>query len=116
MKLRVRLGDGKQKNRVKFKDAGSVLHVSLVDGHQKNAVKLLDTRSVLPVDMKEIQVVSRTDADPYEGSYYVKPNFDVQTLQTAHKFMAHNVTVDAIEVSKVSNPYGGRTVYIGGIF
>lgn len=116
MKLCVRLNDGKQKNRVKFIDDGSVLHVNLIDGHEINAVKLLDTRSVLPVDMKEIQVISKTDADPYEGSYYVKPNFDVQTLQTAHKFMAHNVTVDAIEVSTVSNPYGGNTVYIGGIF
>lgn len=54
--------------------------------------------------------------EPYEGEYEVQPSFEVQTLPTAHKLLANNLTVDAIEVSTVSNLSGGNTVYIGGIF
>lgn len=54
--------------------------------------------------------------EPYTGEYEVQPSFENQTLLTAHKLLARNVTVEAIEVSTVSNPSGGNTVYIGGIF
>lgn len=53
---------------------------------------------------------------PYEGEYTVKPDFAVQTLPTTDKTLRDDVTVEAIEVSRVSNQAGGTTVYIGGIF
>lgn len=51
----------------------------------------------------------------YDGEYVVNPSFDSQTLQTSSKLMDDDVTVNAIEVQRVSNEAGGRTVYIGGI-
>lgn len=50
----------------------------------------------------------------YTGEYEVVPTFEEQTLATADKTMANDVTVHAIEVSRTSNPAGGKTVYIGG--
>lgn len=60
-------------------------------------------------------VIVRTGADPYIGAYTVDPKFYEQTLETASKIMRDDVTVHAIEVQRVSNPAGGRTVYIGGV-
>lgn len=52
--------------------------------------------------------------NPYTGEYEVDPNFDTQILETANKTLVEDVTINPIEVSRVSNPFGGRTVYIGG--
>ena len=49
----------------------------------------------------------------YEGSYEVDPRKVSQTLETANKSMADDVTVNAIFYSEVANPSGGDTVYIG---
>ena len=51
----------------------------------------------------------------YDGPYEVSPTFEDQILHTEKKYMEDNVIVDAIEVSRTSNPSGGKTVYIGGI-
>ena len=51
----------------------------------------------------------------YEGDYVVKPKFEEQTLPTRQKVMGDDVTVNAIEVSRVTNQRGGKTVYIGGL-
>lgn len=52
---------------------------------------------------------------PYEGEYTVDPNFSTQTLETRDKLLRENVTVNPIEVARVSNPAGGKTIFIGGI-
>ena len=49
----------------------------------------------------------------YDGSYEVFPRKVTQVLDTANKFMAHDLTIDAISYSEVSNPEGGETVNIG---
>ena len=51
---------------------------------------------------------------PYTGNYIVDPDFATQTLETKEKYMLDDVTVNPIEVARVSNPAGGRTIYIGG--
>lgn len=51
----------------------------------------------------------------YEGEYEVNPDFSTQILQTKNKAMRDDVTVHPIEVQRVSNAKGGKTVYIGGI-
>ena len=51
----------------------------------------------------------------YPGPYTVDPDFVRVTLPTQGKNMLEDVTVNAIEVQRVSNPTGGKTVYIGGI-
>lgn len=52
----------------------------------------------------------------YDGPYTATPKFESQELETKDKMMKENVEVEPIFVSKVSNPAGGTTVYIGGIF
>lgn len=52
----------------------------------------------------------------YDGPYVTTPKFESQELETKDKMMKENVEVEPIYVSKVSNPAGGTTVYIGGIF
>lgn len=58
--------------------------------------------------------ISHTGGTPYEGTYVVDPTFEQQTLQTTDKYLADDVTVNAINVVRVSNEAGGKTVYIGG--
>lgn len=54
--------------------------------------------------------------DIYDGAYSVDPLFTQQVLATENKYMTNDVTVNAINVSYVSNPQGGETAYIGGEF
>lgn len=51
----------------------------------------------------------------YDGAYEVNPDFVGTSLSTAGKVLTQNVNVHPIQVEDVSNPQGGRTVYIGGI-
>ena len=55
------------------------------------------------------------DAPVYTGETTVNPDFIGKVLQTAQKTVISNITVNPIQVESVSNPTGGRTVYIGGI-
>ncbi len=61
-----------------------------------------------------IKVVER-DAPTYTGQTTVDPDFSGTVLETAQKIVLSNITVNPIQVESVSNPTGGRTVYIGGI-
>lgn len=56
-----------------------------------------------------------TSVPDYTGEYDVNPNFVGTILSTAGKVLTQNVNVHPIQVEDVSNPQGGRTVYIGGI-
>jgi hypothetical protein len=58
------------------------------------------------------QVTVYKDADPYTGSYEVTPKVEAQTMPTAQKLMAQDVTIKAIPIYNVSNNSGGSTVYI----
>lgn len=53
--------------------------------------------------------------ETYNGPYIVDPDFTGSTLETRGKMMRDDVTVKPIEVARVSNTQGGKTVYIGGI-
>lgn len=55
-----------------------------------------------------------TAPNPYTGKYKVEPCFEAQILETKEKTMLDDVEVSAIEVQRVSNVAGGRTVFIGG--
>lgn len=52
-------------------------------------------------------------AHTYDGPYEVYPRKVPQVLETADKFMVHDLEVDAINYSAVDNPVGGLTVNIG---
>lgn len=67
------------------------------------------------VDIGLVYEISASDVDIYNGSYIVDPEFEAQTLATKNKKMIDDVVVNAIEVQRVSNAAGGRTVYIGGL-
>ena len=60
-------------------------------------------------------IVPIGDIPAYTGAYDVDPKFTAQKLATNGKKMLDDVTVEAIEVQRVSNTSGGRTVYIGGL-
>lgn len=62
----------------------------------------------------DVAVNTQGDVVPYTGNYIVDPDFATQILGTKEKFMLDDVTVNPIEVARVSNPAGGRTIYIGG--
>lgn len=53
--------------------------------------------------------------DIYNGVTEVTPDFEGLTLQTSHKIVANDITVNPIQVENVSNLSGGITVFIGGI-
>lgn len=59
--------------------------------------------------------VAEYDAPTYQGQTVVDPDFNGTVLETAQKIVLSNITVNPIQVESVSNPTGGRTVYIGGI-
>ena len=61
------------------------------------------------------EIVPIDDHPAYTGAYDVDPKFTAQKLATNGKKMLDDVTVEAIEVQRVSNTSGGRTVYIGGL-
>ena len=61
------------------------------------------------------EIVPIGDIPAYTGAYDVDPKFTAQKLETKGKKMLDDVTVEAIEVQRVSNTSGGRTVYIGGL-
>ena len=61
----------------------------------------------------DIQVISVVDGETYDGEYEATPRFVAQTLETKNKYLYDDVSVRAITVSRVSNPSGGNTVWIG---
>lgn len=51
----------------------------------------------------------------YKGDYVIDPDWDTQKLDTKNKKLNDDITVNAIDLQRVSNAAGGRTVYIGGL-
>ena len=66
----------------------------------------------------EVGIVTKVvehDLPVYTGDTTVNPDFVGTVLMTAQRVVNQNITVNPIQVESVSNPTGGRTVYIGGI-
>ena len=92
------------------------MKVRMTEQNIKCKPKMLDVNAVFVPCMKDIQTIPKPIGEPYRGEYEVNPSFEPQTLPTENKFLSQNITIDAIVVSRVTNPAGGRTVYIGGVF
>lgn len=56
--------------------------------------------------------VSAQSYDNYDGPYTIIPATESQVLETQNKVMSDDVTVTSIPYYNVSNPAGGKTVYI----
>ena len=97
---------------VDFEMINRVLPVTFDDGFTLAVDFALDP-ATMAVYFGEI--VPTGDLPAYTGSYNVDPKFTAQKLATNGKKMRDDVTVEAIEVQRVSNTSGGRTVYIGGL-
>ena len=52
------------------------------------------------------------EGDVISGPYSVVPKVNAQMLNTADKYMAKDVSVEAVPFYSVSNQSGGNTVYI----
>lgn len=63
----------------------------------------------------EFDVSVREGGELYNGPYTVDPHFAAQVLSTKEKVLREDITVNPIDVARVSNPAGGNTIYIGGI-
>lgn len=72
------------------------------------------TENLFPISLENFQIVDKDTCKPYEGPYFVRPTFSIQTLETKNKKMKDDLEINAIQVNRVSNPFGGITVYIGG--
>lgn len=94
------------------------LYLDLVVDISKEEFDLQYEESIetLEMDLETTYIVNQISGDIYKGTYIVDPSFDEQTFETKNKTMLNDMTVNAIEVSRVSNIQGGTTVYIGGIF
>lgn len=55
------------------------------------------------------------DVPQYEGVYEVTPRVIEQTIPTAQKFLARDVTIEKIPYFEVSNNSGGTTASIGEV-
>jgi len=84
-----------------------------VDDDSKD-IKLEVASTNISLKVDEYALTVQSDHDYYDGEYSVTPEFFAQTLETANKIMENDVTVEAIVVSRTTNPSGGKTVYIGG--
>lgn len=51
--------------------------------------------------------------EEYTGPTTVTPSGSAQTLPTAHKYLAQDITVREIKRWSVGNTSGGKTVFIG---
>lgn len=72
------------------------------------------SENLFPIHLENFQIVEKDTCPPYEGSYTIRPTFQDQEFETKNKKMTDNLEVTAIRVSRVSNPFGGVTVLIGG--
>ena len=64
-------------------------------------------------DFGQFQLIE--PAPLYDGVYVVDPDFKGRILETAHRQLTDDITVNPILVSRTGNASGGTTVYIGGI-
>lgn len=67
------------------------------------------------IDFGTLHEIPPSDIEVYDGAYTVDPDFERHVLGTKSKLMRDDVTIEPIEVQRVSNTAGGRTVYIGGL-
>ena len=74
------------------------------------------TEESFDLDLESPYIIQEIVGDLYTGDYVVDPDFEQNILPTRNKTLTQDVTVNAIDVSRVSNTSGGVTVYIGGIF
>lgn len=63
-----------------------------------------------------VAMAAQATVPPYDGAYTVSPDFEGVTLPTQDRVLDKDITVEPIAVARVSNPSGGKTVYIGGNF
>lgn len=82
------------------------------------SVEEYDLQLDIPTDMEvELETAFKiVEGDIYEGEYAAIPSFDEQVFPTGNKLMKKDFEVTKIPVFRTSNPSGGNTVYIGGMF
>ena len=87
---------------------GEVSLLNQIDG-------IIDLNVEIEGEVGVITKVVEHDLPVYTGATTVKPDLNGTVLKTAQKIVLSDITVNPIQVESVSNPTGGRTVYIGGI-
>lgn len=74
-----------------------------------------ETVDSFDIDFGTLHEIDSAGLEAYGGPYSIEPDYSRHVLGTKDKRMTADVTVEPIEVQRVSNAAGGRTVYIGGL-
>lgn len=76
-------------------------------------IELRKQEGVFTSSFGQVQPVTEyIGGEKYEGDYTVTPAMKAQTLPTMNKVLTENVIISPIPFYEVSNPGGGKTVYI----
>lgn len=75
---------------------------------------LLETNDEINLEVTDVVVIHQGVLPYFEGPYILYPKVSEQMIDTKDKSMSDDVTVKSIPYSEVDNPYGGKTVIIGG--
>ena len=76
-------------------------------------VCVAEARAVRAAAVSVTGPVVAAHGEEYTGPTTVTPSGSSQTLPTAHKYLAQDITVREIQRWDVGNPSGGTTVFIG---
>lgn len=89
--------------------------IEVKNAQKQNVEITVENTLTQKVDIKQdiVVVPMYKDIEMYEGDYEVTPKVSEQTLPTAEKMMAEDLTVKSIPFFNVGNTSGGSTVYIG---
>jgi len=78
--------------------------------------RLIDNKNVkrIKIRIRHAHTVYEEFEPPEGFSYTISPDpYADQTLETKGKIMSNDLTFKRIPFYDTSNPYGGKTVYIG---
>lgn len=90
---------------------GSITNEILLEGQISQCVDLSGT--IQPESELSGYVSMPETLEPYLGKYEYTPRVTEQTLPTKDKRMTEDLRINAIPFFDVSNPTGGKTIYIG---
>ena len=105
-----------EETSLEIEDLDSVFLLDAEESQSSLSFDISDISEYYDFDLDICYIVRISGGDEYEGPYVIDPKFYNQYLETKNKIMVDDVTVNQIEVSRISNVHGGITVYIGGVF
>ena len=76
-------------------------------------VSFKEQNQAFSTSFSNTQVILDVQDKVYEGDYEITPKVESQIMKTQGLMMKDDVSIKSIPCFKVSNEYGGETVWIG---